>query len=125
MPQHSLKNVSVVEQAESAVSNQLAEGMVDTLLDMSRSAGNQLANKDVALESLGINAIDRFWEELATTLEREPILERSQSLMISLLENLKASSLRELKTQKNIDEAIEELNRLGFNKSKTHPKPPA
>ncbi|HJN36452.1 MAG TPA: hypothetical protein QF626_08060, partial [Prochlorococcaceae cyanobacterium Fu_MAG_50] len=68
---------------------------------------------------------DRFWEELARTLEEGPVLERSQDLLVALLEDFKRSSFSQLRTQGGVDELITELDGLNFsgrqppNKSQT------
>ena len=118
-----LKGLAVIEKAESELSRQLAAGMIDAILDLSRNAGDQLGRKDMVLEQLGVDTIDRFWEELARTLEQGPVLERSQELMVALLEDFKRSSFRQLKEQVGVNELITELDGLNFsattNKSKS------
>ncbi len=119
-----LKKLVPLNKAESALSYQLATGMTDAILDLSRNAGDQLGQKDVVLEKLGIDALDQFWEELASTLENEPVLQRSQDLSLAFLESLKRSSFRQLKKQGNLDELITELDGLNFSEEKTGSKPP-
>ena len=118
----SLKGNLVIEKAESAISYQLATGMIDTLLGISKNAGNELSKKDIVLEELTLNTIDRFWEELAVALENEATLKTSQLLLISMLEELKVSSLNELKNQSDVNEIIDELDKLSFNQRKNSPK---
>ena len=59
--------------------------------------------------------MDRFWEELARTLERGPVLERSQELVAAFLEGLKRNSMTQLRSQKDVDALIKELDGLNFN----------
>ena len=67
------------------------------------------------LQELGIQTVDRFWEELARTLERGPVLERSQELVAAFLEELKRNSMTQLRSQKDVDALIKELDGLNFN----------
>ncbi|MFL0792172.1 MAG: hypothetical protein AB8B70_03275, partial [Prochlorococcus sp.] len=120
-----LKGLPAIQKAESELSRQLAGGMVDALLDLSRTTGDRLGRRDTVLEELGIDVLDRFWEELARTLEEGPVLERSQDLLVALLEDFKRSSFSQLRTQGGVDELITELDGLNFsgrqppNKSQT------
>ena len=120
-----LQRVAALQNAESELSRQLAVGMVDSLLGVSRGAGARLGQKDPVLDGLGSDALDRFWEELASVLEQGPVLERSQVLLVSLLEDLKRSSFREIRDQRDVDALISELDGLNFNAGTSPPKPPA
>ncbi len=117
-----LKGKLAVEKAESAISFQLASSMVDTLLDLSKNAGNQIAKKDLEFNKLSINTIDKFWEELATALENDPRLKDSKLLLVSILEGLKLSSLNEFKNQTGVSEIIAELDNLNFSSGRNSPK---
>ncbi len=117
-----LKDNLVIEKAESAISFRLASSMIDTLLDLSNNAGNQIAEKDLTLRKLRSSTIDKFWEELATALESEKRLKESQLLLVSILESLKLSSLTEFKNQSGASEIIAELDDLNFNSENTPPK---
>ena len=55
-----LRELPGVQKAESELSRQLATGMVDSLLGLSKSAADQLGQKDQVLEDLGIQTLDRF-----------------------------------------------------------------
>ena len=120
-----LQRVAALQNAESELSRQLAVGMVDSLLGVSRGAGARLGQKDPVLDGLGSDALDRFWEELAAVLEQGPVLERSQVLLVSLLEDLKRSSFREIRDQRDVDALISELDGLNFSAGTSPPKPPA
>ena len=74
---------------------------------------------------LGIQAIDRFWEELAKTLEQGPVLERSQELVAAFLEDFKRSSMNQLRFQKDVDELITELDGLNFSSVAAQTRPRA
>ena len=117
-----LKDNLAIEKAESAISFQLASSMIDTLLGLSKNAGNKIAEKDLELKKLRSNTIDKFWEELASALESETRLKESQLLLISILESLKLSSLNEFKNQAGVSEIIDELDNLNFNSGKNPPK---
>ncbi|MCP4973327.1 MAG: hypothetical protein GY914_06590 [Prochlorococcus sp.] len=120
-----LKGLDVIEKAESELSRQLAAGMIDAILDLSRNAGDSLGRKDLVLDQLGIDTLDRFWEELARTLEQGPVLERSQVLIVAFLEEIKRSSFRQLRDQGGVDALISELDGLNFSSAKTQSKPQA
>ena len=88
-----LRALPGIDKAEHQLSLQLSTGLVDSLLNLSRNAGDRFAQKDPVLQELGIQTIDRFWEELAKTLEQGPVLERSQELVAAFLEDFKRSSM--------------------------------
>ena len=106
---------------ESELSRQLASGVIDSLLDLSRSTGSRLGQRDQTMDQLGTDALDRFWEELARVLDDGPVLERSQTLLASFLEDLKRSSFRQLRDQGGVDALINELDGLNFSPSTVLP----
>ncbi len=110
-----IKGNIVFEKAESAINYQIASGMVDSLLGISKTAGNQIAKKDLKLEKLTLNAIDRFWEELAAALESDSTLKNSQVLLSTMLEELKVSSLNEFKNEARAKEIIDQLDTITYN----------
>ena len=118
-----LRTLPGMERAEQQLSRQLSSGLVDSLLNLSRNAGDRLGQKDPVLQDLGIQTVDRFWEELARTLEQGPALEKSQQLVVAFLEDLKRSSMTQLRQQKDVDELITELDGLNFS-SKDFPTTP-
>ena len=63
-----LRQLQPLLQVETGISRQLASGMVDSLLELSRSTGNQLSRRDDVQLDLLQRFIDRFWEELAAAL---------------------------------------------------------
>ena len=96
--------------------------MVTSVLDLSKGAGNRIGQRDPVLESLGSEALDRLWEELAHTLEQGPVLRRSQDLLVALLEEIKRSSFRQIRDQGGVDALISELDGLNFNPGMPTPK---
>lgn len=120
-----LKTLPGVDNAEQKLSQTLSAGLVDSLLNLSRSAGDRLGQKDPVLEGLGVETADRFWEELAHKLETGAVLERSQELIAIFLEDLKRSSMSQLRLQKDVDELITELDGLNFSSEVRPPKPRA
>jgi hypothetical protein len=98
-------------QVETGLSKQLAGGMVDSLLDLARSTGNQLARRDAVQVDLLQQVVDRFWEELATALERGEGLVRSQELICALIDDLKGTYLSQI-NRSGIDALIRELDAL-------------
>ena len=118
-----LRRVAALQNAETELSRQLATGMVDSILGVSRGAGHRISRKDPVMESLGSDALDRLWEELAVVLEKGPVLERSQDLLVSLLEDLKRSSFRQLHDQGDVDALLMELDGLNFNSAGSSSRP--
>jgi hypothetical protein len=96
---------------EEGFSRQLAQGMVDSLLDFSRGAGARLGRRDDEQLRLLQHCIDRFWEELALVLEDGPALERSQELMCGAIERLKRNYLSQV-SRAGIQGLIDELDQL-------------
>ena len=104
------------------VSRQLAVGVVESLLDLSRSTAERLARNDDRQSELIQQAIDRFWEELAAALEQPGTLERSQDLLCALLQQLKLNYLAQM-NRAGIDALMDELDELTVPISP--PEPPA
>jgi hypothetical protein len=96
---------------EKGLSRQLASGMVESLIDLSRSTGDRLGYRDDQQLALLQRFLDRFWEELAASLEQGPNLERSQQLLFDLLEAVKRNYLSQI-NRAGIDELIDELDQL-------------
>ena len=120
-----LRRLPGLQNAESEFSRQLADSMVASVLDLSKGAGNRIGQRDPILESLGSEALDRLWEELAHMLEQGPVLTRSQDLMVALLEDIKRSSFRQIRDQGDVDALISELDGLNFSPGVPIPKGPA
>ncbi|MFM7268893.1 MAG: hypothetical protein ACKOZT_09965 [Cyanobium sp.] len=96
---------------EKGLSRQLAAGMVDSLLDLTRSTGNRLGRRDDEQLELLQRVVDRFWEELAVALESGPALQRSQDLACALIEDVKRTYLGQL-SRAGVGGLIEELDQL-------------
>ena len=108
------------------VSRQLAVGVVDSLLGLSRGTAQRLARSDDRQSALLQQAIDRFWEELAAALEQAGTLERSQELVCALLQQLKLNYLAQV-NRAGIDALMDELDELTAPISPAEPpaNPPA
>ncbi len=106
-----LRGLQPLLQVESGVSRQLAAGMVESLMELSRNTGNQLARRDDVQVELLQQLVDRFWEELAAALEQGPVLERSQVLLCALIEQLKSAYLSQI-SRSGIEALIQELDQL-------------
>ena len=106
-----LRQLQPLLQVERGVSRQLAAGVVEQLLDLVQSAGERLALRDDQLLQLLQRCVDRFWEELAAALEREGALERSQALLVALLEELKTTYLGQI-NRSGIEALMEELDQI-------------
>ena len=96
---------------EQGFSRQLAHGMVESLLDLSRGAGARLGQRDDEQLRLLQHCVDRFWEELALVLEEGPALERSQDLICTALERVKRTYLSQI-SRAGIQGLIDELDQL-------------
>lgn len=107
----SLRRLQPLLEVEKGLSRQLASGMVESLIDLSRSTGDRLAYRDDQQLALLQRCLDRFWEELAASLEQGPNLERSQQLLCDLLEAVKRNYLSQI-NRAGIDELIDELDQL-------------
>ena len=117
-----LRRLPGLQNAESEFSRQMAESMVTSVLDLSKGAGNRIGQRDPVLESLGSEALDRLWEELAHMLEQGPVLTRSQDLLVALLEDIKRSSFRQIRDQGDVDALISELDGLNFSPGASTPR---
>jgi hypothetical protein len=122
-----LRQLQPLLQVEKGLSRQLAGGMVDSLLDLTRSTGERLGRRDDEQLELLQRCIDRFWEELAAALESGQALERSQQLVCAFLEEFKRDYLSQL-SRSGIEGLIAELDQLmvkGVMGSAEPPTPPA
>ncbi len=106
-----LRQLSPLLKMESGLSRQLAGGMVDSLLDLSRSTGERLSLRDDRQLELLQQCIDRFWDELALALESGPALQQSQELICSLIEGVKGTYLSQI-NRSSIAALIQELDEL-------------
>ena len=106
-----LRRLQPLLRMEQGLSRQLAAGMVDSLLDLSRSTGERLGRRDDQQLDLLRRCLDRFWEELAAALESGTTLPRSQELLCSVLEELKGNYVSQV-NRASIDVLIDELDLL-------------
>ncbi|MEX0589223.1 MAG: hypothetical protein WD136_08195 [Cyanobium sp.] len=106
-----LRQLQPLLKVENGISRQLAGGMVDSLLELSRSTGNRLSRRDDVQLDLLQRFIDRLWEELATALESGPALERSQELICALIDGAKGTYLSQI-NRAGIEALIQELDQL-------------
>ncbi|MBD2549043.1 hypothetical protein H6G65_05500 [Microcystis elabens FACHB-917] len=106
-----LRQLQPLLQVEKGLSRQLAGGMVESLLDLTRTTGERLSRRDDQQLELLQRCIDRFWEELADALETGPALERSQQLLCTFLEEFKGNYLSQI-SRAGIEGLIEELDLL-------------
>jgi hypothetical protein len=93
------------------LSRQLAGGVVDRLLELSRSTADRLAQRDNRQVELLQRFGDRFWDELAAALEQGGTLERSQQLLCTLLQEIKLTYLAQV-NRAGIDALMDELDEL-------------
>ena len=109
--QQSLREIPGGAVLPAALSRQLAAGMVESLVDLSRGTADRLAQSDARQVELLQGIGDRFWEELASALERGSALERSQLLLCTLLQQLKRNYLAQM-NRAGIDALMDELDDL-------------
>ena len=124
--QQSLREIPGGAVVPVALSRQLAAGMVESLVDLSRGTAERLAQSDARQVELLQGIGDRFWDELATALERGGTLERSQLLLCTLLQQLKRNYLAQM-NRAGIDALMDELDELAgpTQGSELPPTPPA
>jgi hypothetical protein len=96
---------------EKGLSRQLAGGVVESLLDLTRTTGARLGRRDDEQLELLQRFVDRFWEELAVALESGPALQRSQDLLCALLEEVKRTYVGQI-NRAGVGSLIEELDQL-------------
>ncbi|MFN7678420.1 MAG: hypothetical protein ACK5QW_07480 [Cyanobacteriota bacterium] len=106
-----LRQLQPLLDVEQGFSRQLAQGMVESLLDLSRGAGLRLGRRDDEQLRLLQHCVDRFWEELALVLEEGPALERTQDLVCAALERVKRNYLSQI-SRAGIQGLIDELDQL-------------
>jgi hypothetical protein len=106
-----LRQLQPLQEVEQGFSRQLAQGVVESLLDLSRGAGARLGRRDDEQLRLLQHCIDRFWEELALVLEEGPALERSQELICGAIERVKRTYLIQV-SRSGIQGLIDELDQL-------------
>ena len=106
-----LRQLQPLRDVEQGFSRQLAQGMVESLLDLSRGAGVRLGRRDDEQLRLLQHCVDRFWEELALVLEEGPALERTQDLVCAAIERIKRNYLSQI-SRAGIQGLIDELDQL-------------
>ncbi len=118
--QQQLRDVPGGGMVPAGVSRQLAAGVVESLLDLSRGTAQRMARSDDRQSELLQQAIDRFWEELAAALEQAGTLERSQELLCGLLQQLKLNYVAQV-NRAGIDALMDELDELTSEPTATPP----
>ena len=118
-----LRHLQPLLQMEKGVSQQLAGGMVESLLDLTRSTGKRLGQRDDEQLVLLERCVDRFWDELAEALETGEALESSQRLLCTFLEEFKSTYLTQI-NRTGIKGLIEELDLLTVKETKSSVPPP-
>ena len=109
--QQSLREIPGSVVVPAALTRQLAVGMVESLVDLSRGTAARLSQSDARQVELLQGIVDRFWEELASALERDSTLESSQQLLCTLLQQLKCTYLAQI-NRAGIDALMDELDDL-------------
>lgn len=96
---------------EREFTRQLAGGMVEGVLDLSRGTAQQLSRQDRRGSDLVQQMGEAFWRELAAAMAAGNTLERSQKLLLDLLEELKRGYLSRINSA-GVDDLLEELDQL-------------
>jgi hypothetical protein len=109
--EQSLREVPGGAVVPSALARQLTASMVETVVELSRTTADRLAQSDDRQAELLQRFGDRFWEELAAALERGDTLERSQELLCGLLQQVKLNYLAQV-NRAGIGALMEELDEL-------------
>jgi hypothetical protein len=109
--QQQLRDVPGGLMVPSGLSRQLAAGLVERLLDVSRSTAQRLSREDERQTELVQRAVDRFWEELASALEQEGRLEQTQQLLCALLQQIKLNYVAQV-NRAGIGALMDELDEI-------------
>jgi hypothetical protein len=117
-----LRQIQPLLRMEEGLSRQLASGMVESLLDLSRTTGQRLGRRDDQQLELMQRCIDRFWEELAAALESGTALERSQQLLCAFLEDVKRTYVSQI-NRAGIEGLMDELDLLTVKGPESGPPP--
>jgi hypothetical protein len=109
--QQQLRDVPGGLMVPSGLSRQLAAGLVERLLDVSRSTAQRLSREDERQNELLQRAVDRFWDELASALEQEGRLEQTQQLLCALLQQIKLNYVAQI-NRAGIGALMDELDEI-------------
>lgn len=105
---------------ERELSRQLAGGMVDGVLEISRSTAMELRQSDRQGRDLLQRTAEAFWRELADVLREDEALGRSQALVCALLEQLKRTYLTGV-NQAGVEGLLDELDQISDDRSAAEP----
>ena len=105
---------------ERQLSRQIAAGVVDGLLDLSKGTAEELRRKDRQGSDLLASTVGAFRRELGEAISSEDTLERSQELLCELLEQLKRRYLSGVKSM-GVDGLFDELDQLSGDRSAAKP----
>ena len=105
---------------ERQLSRQLAGGMVDGVLELSRGTAVELRQQDEQGRDLLQRTNEAFWRELAYVMAQDATLERSQELVCALLEQLKRTYLVGV-NQAGVEGLMDELDQISDDQSAAGP----
>ena len=105
---------------ERELSRQLAGGMVDGVLDLSRGTANEMNQSDRQGRDLLQRTVEAFWRELAEVMNEGEALGRSQELVCALIEQLKRTYLTGV-NQAGVEGLMDELDRISDDRSAAEP----
>ena len=105
---------------ERQLSRQLAGGMVDGVLELSRGTADELRQRDQQGRDLLQRTSEAFWRELAAVAAEASTLERSQDLICALLEQLKRTYLVGV-NQAGVEGLMDELDQISDDQSAARP----
>ena len=101
---------------ERQLSRQLAGGMVDGVLEISRGTAVELRQQDEQGRDLLQRTNEAFWRELVYVMGQDATLERSQELVCALLEQLKRTYLVGV-NQAGVEGLMDELDQISDDQS--------
>jgi hypothetical protein len=115
-----LQKLQPVRLIERGFSRQLAAGMIEALLDLSKGTAAELSRDDQRVKDLWLSANEAFWHELSVALGETATLAQSQSLLSEMLEQLKLTYLSGINSA-GVEGLIEKLEQFSGGGLATEP----
>lgn len=115
-----LQKFQPVQLAEREFSRQLATGIIEALLDLSKGTAAELSRDDQRVKDLWVGASEAFWHELGNALGESATLEQSQTLLAEMLEELKLTYLSGINSA-GVDGLLKKLEQFSDGELVTEP----
>lgn len=115
-----LQKLQPVQIMEREFSRQLAAGVIEALLDLSKGTAAELSRDDQRVKDLWLSASEAFWHELGDALGDTATLEQSQALLSEILEQLKLTYLSGINSA-GVDNLLQKLEQFSDGGLATEP----